>query len=96
MCSSTGSERFSAASPQGAEVAARSGFGENVQNQVDEALRICIHFIPRKAATGTQTVLKTQIVILYRNADRTWLRIFVNGNSAKIVHGNHCSARPVP
>jgi hypothetical protein len=29
---------LSAASPQGAEVAVGSGFGENAQNQVDEAL----------------------------------------------------------
>ena len=40
MCSSTGSERLSAASPQGAEVAARSVLGENAQNQVDEALSL--------------------------------------------------------
>ena len=38
MCSSTGSERLSAASPQGAEVAARSVLGENAQNQMNEAL----------------------------------------------------------
>jgi hypothetical protein len=46
MCLSTGSERLSAASPQGAEVAVRSGFGENAQNQVDEALSLAVfcHF----------------------------------------------------